>query len=269
MRPTHPEDGSSRSFAVRLLATVAVAFALVSVSGYLLLEGALSGRQISATALHEVRLTLGFLALLAPIGGTAIFCLLGGGRLLREHRLVLSRATRDGLTDLANRRAFEVEFPDAVAAAMRYGEPLAVMLIDVDDLELIGERHGRAECETTLRVASGVLRSARPSDRPYRITDDGFVLLVARTDAEGAHALARRLQRNFAEAGVQVSMGASALRPGKSAETLRVEAETALCVAKRQGGSRAVHFDALQALGPPVGSATLAGAGKPAGVAEL
>jgi GGDEF domain-containing protein len=143
------------------------------------------------------------------------------------------------------------------------------MLIDVDDLELIGERHGRAECETTLRVASGVLRSARPSDRPYRITDDGFALLVARTDAEGAHALARRLQRNFAEAGVQVSMGASALRPGKSAETLRVEAETALCVAKRQGGSRAVHFDALQALGPPVGSATLAGAGKPAGVAEL
>jgi diguanylate cyclase (GGDEF)-like protein len=268
MRPTHPEDGSALAFAVRLLATVALTFALISVTGYLLLKGALAKRQIAGGALHELRLMLGLIALLAPIAGTAVFYLLGG-RLVRDHRMVLSRATRDGLTGLPNRRAFDDEFPGAVAAATRFEEPLALILVDVDDLELIEERHGPAEGETTLRVVSGVLRSARPSDRPYRITGDGFALLVARTDGEGAHTLARRLDRNFAQAGVQVSMGASALRPGESAETLHAKAETALYVAKRQGGNRAVHFDELQALASPSDAVVLAGAGMTAGGAEL
>jgi diguanylate cyclase (GGDEF)-like protein len=265
MPSTHPEDGSALAFAVRLIATVALTFALISVAGYLLLHGALGQPQISGATLQEVRLILGLIALLAPIGGAAVFYLLGGRLLIREHRIVLSTATRDGLTDLPNRRAFDDEFPDAVAAARRFREPLALILVDVDDLELMSDRHGQAHGESTLRVLSGVLRSARPSDRPYRIAGDGFALLLAHTDAEGAHALARRMDRNFAQAGVQVSMGASALRAGESAETLRAEAETALYVAKRQGGNRAVHFDQLQALSSPSDAVVLVSAGTPAG----
>jgi diguanylate cyclase (GGDEF)-like protein len=267
MRSTYAEDGSARSFAVRLLATVALTLALISAAGYLLLAGALSGREIAGAALHEVRLGLGLIALLAPVAGTAIFCLLGGGRLLRDHRRALSRATRDGLTELPNRRAFDDELPDAVAAAMRYEQPLALVLVEIDDLELISRRHGRRESETTLRVAAGVLRSARASDRPYRITDDGFALLLAGTSADAARPLVRRLGENFAQAGVQVSIGASALRRGQSAETLRAEAETAVYVAKSKGS--AVHFDELQVLTPAEDSAVLASAGGPSAVGEL
>jgi diguanylate cyclase (GGDEF)-like protein len=264
MRPTHPEDGSALAFAVRLLATVALTFALISVAGYLLLEGALAQRQVAGATLHEVRLILGLIALLAPIGGAVAFYLLGGGRLLRDHRTVLSRATRDGLTELPNRRAFDDEFPDAVAAASRYEEPLALILVTVDDLDVVFDRHGPAEGEKILSVVSGVLRSARPSDRPYRIAGERFALLLARTDAEGAHTLARRMDHNFAQAGVRVSMGASALRSGESAETLRAEAETALYVAERQGGNRAVHFDQLQALASPGDAVALVSTGPPA-----
>jgi diguanylate cyclase (GGDEF)-like protein len=269
MPSTHPEDRSAFAFAVRLHATVALTLALISVAGYLLLGGALAQHQISGARLQEVRLILGLIALLAPIGGAVVFYLLGGRLLMRDHRMVLSSATRDGLTELPNRRAFDDEFPDAVAAATRYEEPLALILVNVDDLELINDRHGPAQGETILSVVSGVLRSARPSDRPYRISVDGFALLLARTDAEGAHTLARRLDRNFAQAGVQVSMGASALRPGESAETLRAESETALYVAKRQGGNRAVHFDQLQALASPGDAVLLANAGTHASGAEL
>jgi diguanylate cyclase (GGDEF)-like protein len=269
MHPTHPEDRSALAFAIRLLATVALTLALISLAGYLLLAGTLGADQISGASLHELRVALLLIALLAPIGGTAVFCLLGGGRLMREHRLVLGTATRDRLTELPNRRAFDDEFPDAVAAAMRYEEALTLILLDVDDLELIRHRHGRAEGDTSLRVASGVMRSARPSDRPYRITENGFALVVARTDAEGAHTLVRRLDRNFAQAGVTVSIGASALRPGQSAQTLWAEAQTALYVARRQGGGQAVQFDQLQALEPPADSVMLVSSEAPAAGAEL
>jgi diguanylate cyclase (GGDEF)-like protein len=266
---THPEDGSAFAFAVRLLATVALTFALISGAGCLLLGGVLAQRQITGSKLQEVRLILGLIGLLAPIGGAVVFYLLGGRLLMRDHRMVLNSATRDRLTELPNRRAFDDEFPDVVAAATRFEEPLALILVNVDDLELINDRHGPAQGETTLSVVSGVLRSARPSDRPYRIAGDGFALLLARTDAEGAHTLARRLDRNFAQAGVRVSMGASALRPGESAETLRAESETALYVAKRQGGNRAVHFDQLQALASPGDAVVLASTGTPAGAEGL
>jgi diguanylate cyclase (GGDEF)-like protein len=197
--------------------------------------------------LHEVRLILGLLGLLALFGGAAVFYLVGGRRLMRDHRMILRRATRDGLTDLPNQRAFQEELPDAVAAAARYGDPLALILLDVDDFKLINDRHGHPQGDTILRVLAGVLRSSRPGDRPYRIGGDEFALLLAHTDAEGAHTVARRLSRNFAEAGVEVSMGASVLRPGVAAETLRAEADVTLYEAKRRGGNRAVHFDEIQA----------------------
>ncbi len=136
--------------------------------------------------LHEVRLILGLIGLLALIAGAAVFYLVGGRRLMRDHRRVLRRATRDGLTDLPNQRAFEEELPDAVAAAMRYGDPLALMLLDVDDFKLINDRHGHPQGDTILRVIAGVLRSSRPGDRPYRVGGDEFALLLAHTDAEGA-----------------------------------------------------------------------------------
>jgi diguanylate cyclase (GGDEF)-like protein len=196
--------------------------------------------------LHEVRSVLGLIGLIALVGGAGVFYLVGGRRLMRDHRMVLRRATRDGLTDLPNQRAFQDEFPDAVAAATRYGDPFALILLDVDDFKLINDRHGHPEGDSILRVAAGVLRASRPGDRPYRIGGDEFALLLAHTDTEGARTLARRLCRNFAEAGIEMSMGVSALRPGLAAETLRAEADTALYEAKRQGGNRAAHFDELQ-----------------------
>jgi diguanylate cyclase (GGDEF)-like protein len=196
--------------------------------------------------MHEIRVVLALIALLGLVGGGLVFYVVGGRRLMRDHRMTLRRATRDGLTDLPNQRAFQDEFPDAVAAATRYGDPLALVLLDVDDFKLINDRHGHQQGDTILRVVSGVLRSSRPGDRPYRIGGDEFALLLSHTDAEGARTLTRRLSRNFAEAGVEVSIGASVLRPGLAASTLHAEADTALYEAKRQGGNRTAHFDEIQ-----------------------
>jgi diguanylate cyclase (GGDEF)-like protein len=196
--------------------------------------------------LGEVRTILLVIGLLGLIGVGGVFYLVGGRRLMRDHRMTVERATRDGLTDLPNQRAFHDEFPDAVAAATRYGDALALVLLDVDAFKLINDRHGHPQGDSILRVVSGVLRSSRPGDRPYRIGGDEFALLLAHTDADGARTLARRLSRNFAEAGVEMSMGVSALRPGLPATTLHAEADTALYEAKRQGGNRAAHFEDIR-----------------------
>jgi diguanylate cyclase (GGDEF)-like protein len=194
----------------------------------------------------QVRRIVALIGLLGLFGGGAVFYLVGGRRLMRDHRMVLHSATRDGLTDLPNQRAFQGEFPDAVASAARYGDPLALVLLDVDDFKLINDRHGHQQGDSALRVVSGVLRSSRPGDRAYRIGGDEFALLLSHTDAEGARTLTRRLCRDFAEVGVEISMGASGLRPGLAADTLRAEADTALYEAKRQGGNRAAHFEDIR-----------------------
>jgi diguanylate cyclase (GGDEF)-like protein len=196
--------------------------------------------------LHEVRTILALIGLVGLIGGGIVFYLVGGRRLMRDHRTVLRRATRDGLTDLPNQRAFQDEFPQAVSAAMRYHEPLALALLDVDDFKLINDRHGHPHGDAILKRVAAVLRNARPGDRPYRTGGDEFALLLAHTDGAGTRAVARRLCRDLADSGIEVSIGISALRPGLQAETLRSEADAALYEAKRHGGNRTAHFDEIR-----------------------
>jgi diguanylate cyclase (GGDEF)-like protein len=196
--------------------------------------------------LNAVRRILALFGLLALIGGSAVFYLLGGRRLMRDHRMVLRRATRDGLTDLPNQRAFQEEFPQAVASAARYQDPFAFALLDIDDFKLINDRHGHLHGDAALKRVAKVLCEARPGDRPYRVGGDEFALSLTHTDAEGARILARRLRRQLSDAGVDVSIGVSAVRPGLQAETLRAEADAALYEAKRQGGNRTAHFDDIR-----------------------
>ena len=153
------------------------------------------GHRTYDAQLHDVRRVLLLVGLLALFGGGAVFYLVGGRVLLRDHRRRSQRATRDGLTDLPNQRAFQDELPQAVAAAARYQDPLALVVLDVDDFKFINDRHGHPHGDAVLRRVAEVLREARPGDRPYRIGGDEFALLLAHTDSDGARTLARRLSR--------------------------------------------------------------------------
>jgi diguanylate cyclase (GGDEF)-like protein len=194
----------------------------------------------------QVRQILALVGLLTLIGGGAVFYLVGGRRLMRDHRTVLQRATRDGLTDLPNQRAFHDDFPQAVASAARYEDALALAVFDIDAFKRINDRHGHPHGDAILKRVAAVAREGRPGDRPYRIGGDEFALLLAHTDAEGSRVFAQRLSHDLREAGIEVSIGVSALRPGQQADTLRAEADAALYEAKRQGGGRAAHFDDMR-----------------------
>jgi diguanylate cyclase (GGDEF)-like protein len=213
--------------------------------------------------LGAARRGLLLVGLLALLGGGTVFYLFGGRALLRAHRIALQRATRDGLTDLPNQRAFQDEFPLAIAAASRNQDALALMALDIDDFKFINDRHGHPHGDAILQRVAGVLREGRPGDRAYRIGGDEFVLVLPHTDADGARVLARRLLRNLGEARAKVTIGVSAAPSGHATEVLRAEADAALYEAKRHGGNQVAHFDDIR------GEITVIGADKRAAVRAL
>jgi diguanylate cyclase (GGDEF)-like protein len=193
-----------------------------------------------------VRETVALIALLVLFGGGLVFYLVGGRALLRSHRLALHRATRDGLTDMPNHRAFQDEFAAAVASAARHDEPLMLAVVDVDDFKHTNDRHGHPYGDAVLRRVAGVLAAGRVEDRAYRLGGDEFALLLPRADGAGARRLAERLSHAMNAAETVVSIGVSNLHAGQSAEDLHAEADAALYEAKRRGGNCVAHFDEIR-----------------------
>jgi len=201
---------------------------------------------VSATALEnqlgDVRRILALATAGAVLVGVILFYLLGGRSLLRSHRIALERATRDGLTDLPNHRAFQDDVEQAVAAARRNDEALSLAVIDIDEFKLVNDRNGHPEGDAVLLRLAETLREGRSADRPYRIGGDEFAVILANADVRGGRAVASRLLRALDERDLNVSVGVAALPARGSAADLRDEADAALYEAKRRGGRRTVHF---------------------------
>ncbi len=201
-------------------------------------DGEVFDAQLSSIR-HEM-LVAGALALL---GAALLFWLAGGRRVLRMHRFALERATRDGLTDLLNHRAFQDALQQAGEAAARYGEEVALVLIDLDAFKAENDRHGHRHGDDRLKAAAQALVSGRTNDRAFRIGGDEFAVLLTHTDTAGARRASNRLRKRFAEQQIVASIGVGVLRPGQSPYDLREEVDAALYEAKRAGGDRIVVFD--------------------------
>ena len=100
----------------------------------------------------------------------------------------------DPLTGLGNHRAFQEEFQRQVEHARRYGSPLALVLLDLDDLKQANDELGHAGGDAVIAAMGRLLGSdSRGADRAFRIGGDEFVVLLPRTDIDNAVVTARRL----------------------------------------------------------------------------
>ena len=205
------------------------------------LETTYSSASFDAQLAHLLKI-LALLVLVTSVAALPIFYLFGGRSLIRSHRLALERATRDGLTDLPNHRAFQDDLELSVSLAERNGDPLALALLDLDRFKQVNDRHGHPAGDALLRQVAEILRNGRTADRPFRIGGDEFALLLQKTDDEGSRTLIARLCRTLQEAGVPVSIGVASMRPGQDAKDLRAEADAALYEAKRRGGGSSALF---------------------------
>ena len=170
-----------------------------------------------------------------------------------RYQAAIADALRDPLTGLGNHRAFQEELDSQVEHATRYGVPVSLVLIDLDEFKLINDNAGHAVGDQTLasfgRLVASVLRKV---DRPFRIGGDEFALLLPHTDANGAHIVARRLLVSALQPTIRdpkfkplsFSAGISSMPELASSRSLLYsQADTALYAAKHAGRTEVLLFD--------------------------
>jgi diguanylate cyclase (GGDEF)-like protein len=167
----------------------------------------------------------------------------------------LERAAQtDGLTGIANRRAFDQALERAIRRVRRTNEPLSLLLLDLDHFKALNDMAGHQAGDDVLRKFAGVLAQAarRPDDVAARYGGEEFALILPSTDQTGAVEVAQRLRENLAAAEmphprgidglVTVSIGAVTADPATelAAERLVSAADARLYEAKKSGRNRAV-----------------------------
>lgn len=113
----------------------------------------------------------------------------------RMYEVARADSLRDGLTGLGNHRAFQEELDRELEWYQRYKVPVALLLIDLDDLKLVNDSAGHSAGDEMLREMGRLIaETGRFADHAFRIGGDEFAILMPHTDAEGALHIARRLQ---------------------------------------------------------------------------
>ncbi|WP_310386229.1 GGDEF domain-containing protein [Roseateles sp.] len=156
-------------------------------------------------------------------------------------------AQLDGLTGLSDGRAFAARSVDMLSSARRHREPLALMLLELDNFKAIEAEHGQAGAERALVLFSSCLQAQmRLGDLAGRVGPENFGLLMDRCEPQGPQAMDQRLRqalsaRTLVELGftLDYSAGWAKLRHGdRNIDDLMRRAETALYEAKRGGHGR-------------------------------
>ena len=161
--------------------------------------------------------------------------------LLREHRDAITQARADPLTRLGNRRAFDEALGAAVERVRRSGEPLSVIVADLDGFKAINDQWGHRIGDDCLAGVAEILQGVmRSPDTCFRWGGDEFVIL-ADTDVAGADALRGRLNEAVADGWstpdgrpLSICLGAAQLEPDMTPDTLVVCADLNLLAAKSE-----------------------------------
>jgi len=168
-------------------------------------------------------------------------------------------AVRDALTGLHNRRHLLHALGEAVVNAHLTGEPLSVVLIDVDHFKLVNDTHGHQGGDAVLRAVADQLReSCRAEDTLARYGGEEFVLVLPGTSGADAVLRAEELRRRCEQAVVDLPVLATSLRRdasvsvtvsagvatspehGTDADALVAVADQALYAAKAAGRNQVV-----------------------------
>ena len=162
-------------------------------------------------------------------------------------------AYQDALTDLPNREQFRHDLRQAILRTKEDGSPCTIMLLDMDRFKHVNDVLGHRFGDRLLRAVAERLRgeALSPNDVLARLGGDEFAILLPRTDAQSAKAVAERVQQAFerpitlddhtVDLGAGIGI-ASCPDHGEEADPLLSRAEVAMYAAKQhQAGTVAYH----------------------------
>lgn len=167
-----------------------------------------------------------------------------------EQRL-WTMATTDWLTGVFNRRHFfELAEPE-LARATRYGHPVSVAMVDIDDFKRINDAFGHQAGDVAVRAIAQALRGQlRDADVVARYGGEEFIALFPETALEAAQATAERLRKTIADGlpeaatwkrrPITVSIGVAQRLGAESLDEVLRRADAAMYEAKAAGRDRVV-----------------------------
>lgn len=196
----------------------------------------LTGEMIERTAIAEARL---------KARGKAILQL--KSRLAQSEKQALS----DPLTNLPNRRAFEICLKSAIEETANAGFPLSVAFCDIDLFKRINDTHGHPTGDRVIHHVGEILhRMASPNVHVARHGGEEFVLLFEKKTADEALAILERVRSQLSAkqliakdtmkpiGTVTFSAGVAQMQSGESSASLLSRADQALYKAKNTGRDR-------------------------------
>jgi diguanylate cyclase (GGDEF)-like protein len=139
----------------------------------------------------------------------------------------------DGLTKLHNHRFFQDHLTREIKRVQRSGDPLSMLLVDIDDFKRLNDRLGHAAGDELLtRIARIMDESMRASDLLARYGGEEFVILAANTDLPGAATLGEKVREAVSEKSFLLD------------ETMRLEKVTVSVGVAQYKGDRKAFFQA-------------------------
>jgi diguanylate cyclase (GGDEF)-like protein len=167
---------------------------------------------------------------------------------IKAERRLLAAATTDPLTGLANRAAFHVRAQNELAQGRRRGEPVSLMLADVDFFKRINDEFGHEAGDLVLvRLAELMRQTLREVDVLARWGGEEFLALLPSADTSEASAVAERLRQAVAAVHIDIggrtvqvtmSFGIAQVQPDHDLQSATQNADQALYGSKRGGRNR-------------------------------
>jgi diguanylate cyclase len=164
---------------------------------------------------------------------------------------VRTESLTDPLTQLANRKFFDVTLEKAIANAVATNEPLSLMLTDIDHFKMFNDSFGHLTGDQVLRlVAMSVKHNVKGKDTAARYGGEEFAIVLPNTVLRAAITVADHIRRAVMTkelmkrstgerlGRITISAGVATLRPGDSAQSIIERADTCLYAAKRNGRNR-------------------------------
>ncbi|MEC9092127.1 MAG: GGDEF domain-containing protein [Planctomycetota bacterium] len=164
-----------------------------------------------------------------------------------------SLAHTDPLTQIANRRAFDLELRRRMSEQVRYDRSLSVLMIDIDYFKKFNDRYGHSVGDLVLQtIANAIQESLRESDFVARLGGEEFAVLLPETNRPEALVVAEQIrlavdQASESEAGcpqeVSVSIGVTEVDALDDGNSVMERADLAMYSAKREGRNQVFSVD--------------------------
>jgi diguanylate cyclase (GGDEF)-like protein len=201
-----------------------------------------------AEAREETTQSIEILEMLATHAATAI-------ESARLHELTEERTQIDPLTRLSNRRRLDTDLDAECKRSVRYGRPLAFVMLDVDHFKAFNDSHGHPAADTALQEVAEVLAGCvRTTDTAYRYGGEEFCVILRETTGQDALTFAERVRQRIetrftsgASAGITASFGVAEFIATTPMPRWLVEAADAAMYESKHAGRNRV----ILSLAPP------------------